>query len=110
MNQSVSYYGFSFYGNEAHCREGYADAEGALAHLENVGQLLEEALKMVELTRLGDPRPGGGAGQAPQTSGETEPAILHAGVWLSWFGRLRQALNLSGVMNGAVESGNQGIH
>ena len=24
------YYGFSFCGNEAHCREGYADAEGAL--------------------------------------------------------------------------------
>jgi hypothetical protein len=39
-------------GNEAHCREGYADAEGALAHLENVGQLLDEALKMVELIRL----------------------------------------------------------
>jgi quinol monooxygenase YgiN len=46
------YYGFSFNGDAAHCREGYADAEGALAHLENVGQLLEEALQMVELTRL----------------------------------------------------------
>ena len=46
------YYGFSFCGNEAHCREGYADAEGVLAHLENVGQLLDEALKIVELTRL----------------------------------------------------------
>lgn len=46
------YYGFSFHGDEAHCREGYADAEGALAHLENVGQLLDEALQMVELTRL----------------------------------------------------------
>ena len=46
------YYGFSFNGDEAHCREGYADAEGALAHLENVGQLLDEALQMVEVTRL----------------------------------------------------------
>lgn len=46
------YYGFSFYGDEAHCREGYADAEGALAHLENVGALLDEALRMVQLTRL----------------------------------------------------------
>ena len=46
------YYGFSFNGDEAHCREGYADAEGALAHLENVAQLLDEALRMVELTRL----------------------------------------------------------
>jgi hypothetical protein len=46
------YYGFSFCGDEAHCREGYADAEGALAHLENVGQLLEDALRIVQLTRL----------------------------------------------------------
>jgi len=46
------YYGFSFNGDEAHCREGYADAEGALAHLKNVGQLLDEALQMVELSRL----------------------------------------------------------
>ena len=46
------YYGFSFDGDLAHCREGYEDAEGALAHLENVGSLLEEALKISELTRL----------------------------------------------------------
>ena len=46
------YYGFSFDGNQAHCREGYEDAEGLLAHLENVGSLLEEALKIAEITRL----------------------------------------------------------
>ena len=46
------YYGFSFDGDQAHCREGYADADAALAHLENVGALLEEALKISELTRL----------------------------------------------------------
>jgi hypothetical protein len=46
------FYGFSFNGNQAHCREGYADAEGALAHLENVGALLQEALKLAEITRL----------------------------------------------------------
>ena len=46
------YYGFTFDGNEAHCREGYADAEGLLAHLENVGALLQEALKIAEITRL----------------------------------------------------------
>jgi quinol monooxygenase YgiN len=46
------YYGFSFSGNEVHCREGYADADGALRHLENVGDLLEEALKLAELTRV----------------------------------------------------------
>jgi hypothetical protein len=36
----------------AHCREGYEDAEGTLAHLENIGPLLEEILKISELTRL----------------------------------------------------------
>lgn len=46
------YYGFSFNGEEAHCREGYVDADGVLAHLENIEQLLGEALQMAELTRL----------------------------------------------------------
>lgn len=46
------YYGFSFNGDRVHCREGYQDAEGVLTHLENVGSLLEEALKISELTRL----------------------------------------------------------
>lgn len=46
------YYGFSFDGDQAHCREGYEDAEGALAHLENVGSLLQEALKISDLSRL----------------------------------------------------------
>ena len=46
------YYGFCFDGDQAHCREGYADAEGVLAHLDNVGDLLQEALAIAELTRL----------------------------------------------------------
>ena len=46
------YYGFSFSAEQAFCREGYADAEGVLAHLENVGQLLDEAFKIAELTRF----------------------------------------------------------
>ena len=46
------YYGFSFDGDQAHCREGYEDAEGALTHLESVGSLLEDALKISDLTRL----------------------------------------------------------
>ncbi len=48
----VLFYGFSFDGNTAHCREGYKDAEGLLAHLDNVGALLGEALKISELSRL----------------------------------------------------------
>jgi quinol monooxygenase YgiN len=46
------YYGFSFRGDEVHCREGYEDAAGLLAHLDNVGELLGEALKIAEITRL----------------------------------------------------------
>jgi quinol monooxygenase YgiN len=46
------YYGFSFDGSQVHCREGYADAAGALAHLENVGALLQQALKLAEVLRL----------------------------------------------------------
>ena len=46
------HYGFSFDGDQAHCREGYKDAEGLLAHLDNVGPLLEEALKIAKFTRL----------------------------------------------------------
>ncbi|MDH3583659.1 MAG: hypothetical protein OER86_05540 [Phycisphaerae bacterium] len=46
------YYGFSFDGETMFCREGYTGAEGVLAHLQNVGPLLEEALKIADLTRL----------------------------------------------------------
>lgn len=46
------YYGFSFCGDEAFCREGYENAEAALLHLDRVGPLLQEALKISELTRL----------------------------------------------------------
>lgn len=46
------HYAFSFSGNVAHCREGYVDAHAVLAHLENVGALLGEALKIAKITRL----------------------------------------------------------
>jgi quinol monooxygenase YgiN len=46
------YYGFTFNGDQVHCREGYADAGAVLAHLENIGPLLQEALKMADITRL----------------------------------------------------------
>jgi quinol monooxygenase YgiN len=46
------YYGFSFKGDEVHCREGYEDAQGLLAHLDNVGALLAEAFKIAEIARL----------------------------------------------------------
>lgn len=46
------FYAFSFSGNAAHCREGYDDAASLLAHLENVGDVFQEALKIAALTRL----------------------------------------------------------
>jgi hypothetical protein len=46
------HYAFSFNGSSAHCREGYVNAETLLAHLENVGALLGEALKIAKLVRL----------------------------------------------------------
>lgn len=48
----VMFYGFSFDGDQAHCREGYKDAEGMLAHLQNVDAILKEALTIAEITRL----------------------------------------------------------
>ncbi|NEQ54660.1 MAG: hypothetical protein F6K11_31780 [Leptolyngbya sp. SIO3F4] len=46
------YYGFSFDGDQVHCREGYEDADGLLAHLDNVGSILEKALELAEIIRL----------------------------------------------------------
>ena len=46
------YYGFSFNGDEVHCREGYEDADGLLAHLENVGTLIGEALEISDIIRM----------------------------------------------------------
>ena len=46
------YYGFSFDGNLAHCREAYSDAEALLTHASNVSDLIEEALKLADVTRI----------------------------------------------------------
>jgi len=46
------HYAFSFDGDNAHCREGYDDAAALLAHLDNVGAVLKEALKIADLVRL----------------------------------------------------------
>ena len=46
------FYGFSFSGDEVHCREGYKDAEALIKHLGNVGALIDEALKISDITRV----------------------------------------------------------
>lgn len=46
------FYEFTIDGDEVFCREGYLNAEALLAHLENVGAMLAEALKMADLVRV----------------------------------------------------------
>ena len=46
------FYEFTMNGDELFCREAYEDAEGLVAHLDNVGALLAEALKMADLSRI----------------------------------------------------------
>src|SRR5205823_14181717 len=50
--QKNLFYGFTINGDEVFCREGHTDAEGVLAHLDNVGAMLAEAFKIADLTRL----------------------------------------------------------
>lgn len=46
------FYEFTMNGDELFCREAYTDAEGLLAHLDGVGAMLAEVLKIADLTRL----------------------------------------------------------
>ena len=46
------HYAFSFDGDAVHCREGYDNAAALLAHLDNVGPILQEALQLAAITRL----------------------------------------------------------
>lgn len=46
------YYGFTFDGDVAFCREAYVDAAALLAHIDNVSALLGEAAKISDMERL----------------------------------------------------------
>jgi quinol monooxygenase YgiN len=46
------FYEFTVNGDEVFCRETYTDAKGLLTHLDNIGALLAEALKIADLIRL----------------------------------------------------------
>jgi quinol monooxygenase YgiN len=46
------FYEFTVNGDEVFCREAYESAEGVLAHLDNIGGLLMEMLKISDLTRV----------------------------------------------------------
>lgn len=46
------YYEFTIHEDVIFCREGYRTAAAALAHLENVGDLLQQVLGLADLIRL----------------------------------------------------------
>ena len=46
------FYEFTMNGDELFCREAYENADGLLAHLDNVGAMLAEAMKMMDLIRI----------------------------------------------------------
>lgn len=46
------FYDFTFNGDVMHCREAYVGAEAALAHIQSVGALIGEALKLSDIERL----------------------------------------------------------
>lgn len=46
------FYSFTFMGSDAHCREGYIDANAILVHLENVQDLLGDMLAISDRLRL----------------------------------------------------------
>ena len=52
MEPACVYYDFMRNGNIASCREAYVGAEGVLAHLANVGELLGKFLELADLIRL----------------------------------------------------------
>lgn len=70
------FYGFTFNGDEAHCREGYADAAAVLAHLDNVGEMLQEALKIADLTRLEIHGPAGELDKLREPLKDLSPAYF----------------------------------
>ena len=46
------FYEFSVNGDEVFCREGYVDADGLLAHLNNVDAPLAQAMQIADLVRV----------------------------------------------------------
>ncbi len=77
------YYGFSFNADHVHCREAYEDAEGLLTHLTHVGAVLNEALKISQITRLEVHADCGGSGEVEGASGQLSSRLLRSRVWNS---------------------------
>jgi len=76
------FYEFTVSGDAVFCREGYEGAAGALAHLENVGELLKEMLTLSDLTRLEFHGPAAEIDQLRGPLGHLNPAwfVLRHGI------------------------------
>ncbi len=68
------HYDFTINGDEIHCRESYVGAEGLLAHVENVGTVLGEFLKIVDLARLEVHGPAGELARLKAPLADLKPA------------------------------------
>lgn len=71
---AVLHYEFTIQGDEVFCREAYSDAAGVLAHLTNVGALLERMLTHSQLTRLEVHGPAEELEKLKSTLGPLNPA------------------------------------
>ena len=71
--EAALYYDFTMNGDELFCREGYLGAEGALAHLENVGPELDQLFQLVEITRIEVHGPAAELEKLKEPFGELNP-------------------------------------
>ncbi len=76
------FYEFTVNGDEIFCREGYAGAKGALAHLENVGPVIEKMLQYSDMPRLEFHGPAEEIDQMREPLAHLNPAwfVLHKGI------------------------------
>ena len=74
------YYGFAFDGHAAHCREGYVNAAGLLAHLRERRSATRRGVQDLRDYPSRGARPGIRARQASRAAGRPQPAVLHIGV------------------------------
>ena len=71
--EAALYYDFTMNGDELFCREGYVGAEGALAHVENVGPELDQLFQLVEITRIEVHGPAAELEKLKEPFGELNP-------------------------------------
>ena len=72
--EKILYYEFTINGGEIFCREAYADAEAALAHLTNVSALLDRMFTLADLTRLEIHGPAEELARLKEPLGKLNPA------------------------------------